>query len=77
MKAGRGGKGWRDQILAIANANSFPVRLEVEIIRSDDYRLANPSAKFGRTHGHDLWATEIPANGSVSLSYRMKERRRR
>jgi len=73
----RAGKGWRDETLTVTNANPYPVRIEAEVVRTDDYRLIKPSAAFGRQHGNALWAVEIPANGTATLTYRLKKVRRR
>ena len=73
----RAGRGWRDETVTVTNANPYPVRIEAEVVRTDDYRLVKPSAVFGRQHGNALWAVEIPANGTATLTYRLKEVRRR
>jgi len=75
LKAERKGRRWSDQLLTVSNANAFPVRFEAELVASDAYRVTHPSAGFGRHRGRDVWAVEIPANGSATLRYRLKERR--
>ena len=71
----RAGKRWSDQLVTVTNANPFAVRFEAELVAGDGYRVVQPSAAFGRQHGHDLWAVEIPANGTATLTYRVKLRR--
>lgn len=75
LKAERSGTRWSDQLLTVTNANPFPIRFEAEVVAGDSYRITRPSAAFGRHRGRDVWAVAVPANGSASLRYRVKERR--
>jgi hypothetical protein len=75
LKAERSGKRWSDQLLTVANANPFPVRFEAEMVADDSYRITKASAAFGRHRGRDVWAVEVPANGSAILRYRLRHRR--
>jgi hypothetical protein len=75
LKTERSGTRWSDRVLTVTNANRFPVRFEAELLPSDNRRLTRLSAAFGRHRGRDVWAVEVPANGSATLRYRLRERR--
>jgi hypothetical protein len=77
LKAERTGTRWSDQLLTVTNANPFAIRFEAEIVASDDHRITRASASFGHHRGRDVWAVEVPANGSASLRYRLTQRRHR
>jgi hypothetical protein len=57
------------KIITLTNANAKPVQVEVHIITSATQKLLSPSQKLGRKNGQALWATTVPANGTVSLTY--------
>jgi hypothetical protein len=73
IASGASGKDWEDQILTVTNANPHPVRFEGEFQRDDDIRWTRLSARLGRRNGHDVWSTEVPANGTATLRYRKVE----
>jgi hypothetical protein len=69
------GDDWEEHALVVSNANPFPIRYEAELAVSDDYRRTRSSARLGRKNGRDVWAIEVPANGTARLVYRLKEQR--
>jgi hypothetical protein len=54
--------------LTLRNANPFPVRFEGEF-DIDEAAVKDPSVRFARKNGRNLWATTVPANGTAKLSY--------
>lgn len=54
--------------LTLRNANPFPVRFEGEFDIDED-AVKDPSVRFVRKDGRNLWATTVPANGSAQLRY--------
>ncbi|MCP3731667.1 hypothetical protein M9978_14665 [Sphingomonas sp. MG17] len=54
--------------LTLRNANPFPVRFEGEF-DIDEEAVKDPSVRFARKNGRNLWATTVPANGTAKLSY--------
>lgn len=69
--------GRTDQALTVTNANPFPVRFEAGIVVNDGIKIGGASARLGRKDGRPLWAVQVPANGSVTLTYRTDPVRRR
>jgi len=68
-----GGKHYEAYELTVTNANSFPVRFEGEFRPYYDSRVGHVSARTIRKNGYDVWVTEVPANDSVRLRYRLIE----
>lgn len=58
-----------DFALAVTNANPFAVRYEAVLTWGNGLNRARASAKLARKDGRDIWAVEIPANGSATLRY--------
>lgn len=56
--------------LTITNDRAVPVRIEVELDRGNDEQIEG--AKLTRRDGKLLWLATVPANGSASLSYRVR-----
>ncbi len=67
------GDRWTDYEATATNARPVPVRLEAKIQFGDGQKIATPSAKLGRKDGHPLWAVTVPANGTVTLRYRITD----
>ncbi|TMJ20624.1 MAG: hypothetical protein E6G92_13100 [Alphaproteobacteria bacterium] len=63
------GKGRRDYVLLVTNDHSAAVRFEAEF--ADSGPSFRPSSRLGRRNGHPLWTVTVPANGNVSLRYRL------
>lgn len=62
----------RGYSVTISNAHPWPVRFEGTLHYDETgYRLEKPSARLGRKNGRPLWSVRIPANGSVTLRYRL------
>ncbi|SCW59492.1 hypothetical protein SAMN02927924_01494 [Sphingobium faniae] len=59
--------------LTLSNADSRPATVEIEIADGDGARLVSPSRRLARRDGLWLWKAVIPANGAVSLDYRVRE----
>lgn len=57
--------------LTITNANTVSVQAEVSLRVGDDTRLLGVT--LPRKNGHPLWAVTVPANGSATLHYRVKD----
>ena len=58
-----------DGVLTVTNDNPYPVAFEGKL---GDRDLSGFSAKVRKKDGAWLWAVAIPANGTVTLSYREK-----
>ena len=66
VTAGARGK---SQVLTASNANPYPVRIEVSLYWPDGKRV-RASQRLGTRDGRPVWAVEIPANSSVTLTVR-------
>ncbi len=60
--------------LTLSNAAASPVAVELEIADDDAARLTSPSRRLTRRDGLWLWKTTVPANGAVTLDYRLRVR---
>ncbi|CAN5458486.1 DUF4139 domain-containing protein [soil metagenome] len=58
-------------LLTVTNANRWAVRYEAKFHLNDGERLG-AAAKLGKRDGLQIWSAEIPANGSSTLTYRIK-----
>jgi hypothetical protein len=56
----------------VGNANAWPVRFEGKLFLADGAKLERASAALGRKDGRPLWAVTIPAQGSATLTYRVR-----
>jgi hypothetical protein len=61
---------WRRYRVTVTNDRSMPIAYEA--IFYDDPETMRFARRLGRRHGHPLWAVTIPANGSVTLDYRVE-----
>ncbi len=58
----------------VTNANPAPVTIEIRLnFDAESYMLEQPSTKLGRKNGDMLWTARVPANGEVTLRYRLRE----
>jgi hypothetical protein len=72
VQTGTGGRDSRGYSVTISNAHPWPVRFEGSLYYDEaSYRLGKPSARLDRKNGRPLWAVRVPANGSVTLRYRL------
>ncbi|MGC4252825.1 MAG: hypothetical protein QM605_15490 [Sphingobium sp.] len=63
----------RGMRLTLTNTDSRPATAEIGIADSDGARLVSPSRRLTRRDGLWLWKAVIPANGAVSLDYRIRD----
>jgi hypothetical protein len=56
--------------LTLTNDRSVPVAAEVDLHVGDDQRIEG--ARLVRRDGKLLWEAAVPANGTATLSYRIK-----
>ena len=59
--------------LTVTNAKDRPVRFEAKLPGTAN-RISRPSARLSMRDGSALWTVTVPANGSATLSYRIKSR---
>ena len=59
-----------DYLLTITNDQSAPVQFEAELDVPEGLTL-RPEGHISRRNGRPLWAVTVPANGAVSLRYRL------
>jgi hypothetical protein len=62
----------RDLRVTVTNANPRPVRFELRLELPDGAKLEAPSARLVRKEGTWLWDATIPANGTGTLTYRVR-----
>ncbi len=67
------GEGWQDIQLTVSNANPWPVQFEGDLFIGEEYKLQNVSSALARKNGRPLWKAHVPANGSATLRYRLRE----
>jgi hypothetical protein len=68
------GAGWEGHVLTVRNANPYPISFEATVDLDDqDSRLQRMSATLSRKDGKRIWAVEVPANGTRTLRYRLKD----
>jgi hypothetical protein len=69
------GTKWDDERLTIRNANPVPVRFEAEFpVADEDKAFTRFSGKMLARPGKLVWAVTVPANGSMTLSWRETEK---
>ena len=59
--------------LTATNARPVPISFEARIARNPETALKPEGARFTRKDGRDIWAATIPANGTVTLTYRLTD----
>lgn len=60
-------------LLTVTNANPWPIAYEAEFVRTDGRMMS--SAKLGKRDGNMLWAVNVPANGTATLRYTIRQER--
>lgn len=55
--------------LVVTNANPHPIRFEAEFSGNRGYGATRGKPRLGRKNGLDLWAIEVPANGTKTLRF--------
>jgi hypothetical protein len=63
--------------LTVTNDQPWPVTYEAKIHLSATEKLARSSSRLGRKDGAPFWTTVIPANGVATLSYAVRDDRKR
>lgn len=66
------GKNRTDYVLTVTNDRPYPIAYEAEFQLDSDERF-RPRARLVRRDGRPLWSVIVPANGSASLRYRVRE----
>jgi hypothetical protein len=61
-----------DHRLTVTNDHAVPIRYEAEFEVDENERF-RPRERLPSRHGRPLWAVTVPANGTVSLEYRITE----
>jgi hypothetical protein len=72
VRARLGSVGKDRRTLVLTNARPVGVSAEVELFQSGGYKVEG--ARLTRRDGELLWIVDVPANGSVSLNYRIRPR---
>jgi hypothetical protein len=67
------GKDWDAYRLTARNANPYPVRFEARFAGEDLPRMSRMTETLTRKDGKAIWSVEIPANGTRSFGYRIKD----
>jgi hypothetical protein len=67
------GKDWEAYRLTARNANPYPVRFEARFAGEDLPRMSRMTETLTRKDGKAVWSVEIPANGTRSFGYRIKD----
>jgi hypothetical protein len=63
--------------LTVTNDQPWPVTYEAKIHLQDYEKIARSSSRLGRKDGASFWTTVIPANGTATLSYAVRDDRKR
>jgi hypothetical protein len=63
--------------LTVTNDQPWPVIYEAKIHLYDYEKIARSSSRLGRKDGASFWTTVIPANGTATLSYAVRDDRKR
>ena len=63
--------------LTVTNDQPWPVTYEAKIHLDDDEKMARSSSRLGRKDGASFWTTIVPANGTATLSYAVRNDRNR
>ena len=63
---------WEHYRLTVTNDHPEPVRFEADFAIGEDVRF-RPKARLSRRDGRPLWAVTVPANGTATLTYRVKD----
>lgn len=63
--------------LTVTNDQPWPVTYEAKIHLDDDEKMAQWSSRLGRKDGESFWTAIVPANGTATLSYAVRNDRNR
>ena len=63
--------------LTVTNDQAWPVTYEAKIHLYDYEKMARSSSRLGRKDGASFWTTIVPANGTATLSYAVRDDRKR
>jgi len=63
--------------LTVTNDQPWPVTYEAKIHLYDYEKMARSSSRLGRKDGASFWTTMVPANGTATLSYAVRDDRNR
>ncbi|WP_066826743.1 DUF4139 domain-containing protein [Sphingomonas mali] len=64
-------------VLTVTNDQPWPVTYEAKIHLYDYEKMARSSGRLGRKDGASFWMTVVPANGTATLSYAVRDDRKR
>lgn len=64
-------------VLTVTNDQPWPVTYEAKIHLYDYEKMARSSGRLGRKDGASFWTTVVPANGTATLSYAVRDDRER
>ncbi|MFY7835003.1 MAG: DUF4139 domain-containing protein [Novosphingobium sp.] len=59
--------------LTATNARPVPISFEARIARNPETQLKPIGARLTRKDGRDIWSATVPANGTMTLTYRLVE----
>jgi hypothetical protein len=63
--------------LTVTNDQPWPVTYEAKIHLQDYEKIGRSSSRLGRKDGASFWTTVVPANGTATLSYAVRDDRKR
>jgi hypothetical protein len=69
----RVGAEWDEYRVTLSNARPQPVAAEIAFWNWDSRPIEAIGVKLGARNGRPLWQVRVPANGSVSLRYRVRK----
>ncbi|MEA3047159.1 MAG: hypothetical protein QOJ53_1491 [Sphingomonadales bacterium] len=61
-----------DHRLTVTNDHAVPIRYEAEFVVDENERF-RPREPLPSRHGRPLWAVTVPANGTVTIEYRLTQ----
>jgi hypothetical protein len=64
-------------VLTVTNDQPWPVAYEAKIYLDDYEKMARSDHSLGRKDGASFWTTVVPANGTATLSYTVRDDRKR
>jgi len=64
-------------MLTVTNDQPWPVTYEAKIYLDDDEKMVRWSSRLGRKDGASFWTTRVPANGTETLTYAVRNDRKR
>lgn len=64
-------------VLTVTNDQPWPVTYEAKIHLYDYEKMARSSSRLGRKDGASFWMAMVPANGTATLAYAVRDDRKR